>query len=363
MNLDIANTMKYTISRPTSIEPRKIYLIKIVNSFHRIEINAFDNDNKENLCHCYFIDTGTNGWYGRDIIFDCPPQFQIIPKFAKKFSLFRLEDFNQNETAKIFIKSYLMNKIVQCAIRTDIMDYLTGNSNGAISAIFFKTDANKKPINLNQVILEKICDTIPLPTLSAETSNEVQISYVSPFDGSIYCHTKGSLVHIKFIEKVINRLADVGITNVFKHVLPSNINCDSEPYLAFDRDEKHWYRVQILLVPENQRQLQTPPRSASCYFVDYGMTKKISFHNIFTLTGVLSKYPHQALQLVLDSIQMTSKRIERLRQLIKSKDVVYVDLVQNEMCASALPTVIIKKYQGMDNNGELFTINQKLMDI
>lgn len=344
MTSDIVSTTKNTVSHPQCVEPRKIYLIKVSDTYHRIVINAFDNDNKENLCHCFFIDFGTNGWHSRDIIFDCPAEFQIIPKFAIKFSLFRLEDFSENPLAREFVSECLSNKTVQSVIRSDATKYLSGNLGAAISVIFFETVVNGNRINLNQVILEKTCDAIPTPTLFAEIPNQVQISYVSPFDGSIYCHTEESQAHLRFIENVINRLANVGIASLFKHVLPSDLKCNSELYLAYDRDEKRWYRAQVLLIHGDQDHHQTPSRSASCFFVDYGMTKKISFHNICTLTGVLSKYPHQALRTVLDGVQMTSEQIGCLRQLLNPKDVVSVNLVHSEMCASEVPQVIIKKY-------------------
>lgn len=347
-------------SRPDFIEPRKIYLCKMFNFYHRIEINAFDNDNKQNLCHCLFIDVGSDGWHKRDIIYNCPEEFQSIPRFAVKCSLFRLEDFHENVAAKKYLNFYLRDRIIQAVIRTAGEDYIeqldSGNSNIPIEVIFFKTDPNGVQINLNQLILEKTCASIQPAQLNPNEINIVRISYVSPFDGSVYCHTKESIVNLQFIEKVINRLAGIGISSLFSHVLPSDIKCNGDVYLAYDRDDKRWYRVKVLMA-DGKVDNQMSTRSASCFFVDYGMTKKISFHNIFTLTGVLSKYPHQVLLTRLSNVKMTSANIEKAREMLQAPDIVTMNLVGTDTCSIPRALVTIKKWIFKHNGTELCLIN------
>lgn len=324
-----------------------IYLVLIAECYHRIRIEKIDLN--ENQAFCFYIDIGDQEWFSCNEIYECDKKFIDFPAQAICFSLFGLEDFAENPNAKQHVDEYLAGKSLIAEILTNELEYTkqmeSNDLDPKIQIILYDTSSDDD-IQLNPLILEKICEKTVAPQLERLKLNSVIISYIND-SGDIYCQLTNSKSSLHYINKLIHQLTEGGSTldfNQYRYVQSDVQNPIQNLYLIYDNDNDKWYRAAILPTKsvQNTKTIATKTyESMKC--VDYGMIKCVAHENIYRLdllSAALSKYPAQAILVRLNDVQNYNENIvARLRGLFHSNASVIIQVVQ----ISTIPYVNIYK--------------------
>lgn len=312
---------------------------------YRVRIEKVDENRRMALC--FLIDYGDEEWWSFGQIYEGDSKLFQLPAQAIRFSLFNLEDFAENPYAKPEVDEYLAGKTLIAEVKSTRVEYLAqceSSVDAKVKAIFYDTSSDED-VQLNKIILERICEKVAPPQLQCGNKwNPVYVSHISS-EGDIYVQLysdKGNTVHN--IKQLIHRLTQNGIGKQFARTSPtSNDYTVNELYLVQDTNDLKWYRATIL-----------PTKSAItttelCKYVDYGMTKHVPCENIYRLdllSAALSKYPHQAILVRLhDVTNYNPKIVARLRGLLCSGSPVLAQIVG---VSSMIPMVSICKR--LENN-------------
>lgn len=301
---------------------------------------------------CFLIDYGDEEWWSLDQIYEGDAKLFELPAQAIRFSLFNLEDFAENPHAKQEVDEYLAGKTLIAEVKSTKAEYMAQCEScvdAKIKAVFYDTSSDED-VQLNKVILEKICENVEPPQLQRSKWNPVCVSYVSD-DGDIYVqllNDKGNTVHN--IKQLIHRLTQNGISKQFVctngKVTDSTAN---ELYLIQDNTDLKWYRAEILPRKSINNAATANDSAERCKYVDYGMTTFVPRTNIYRLdllSAALSKYPQQAIHVRLhDVTNYNAKIVARLRGLLCSGAPV---LAQIANVTSMIPMVNICKR--LENN-------------
>lgn len=296
---------------------------------YRVRIEKIDTTRKMALC--FLIDYGDEEWWSLEQIYEGDAKLFQLPAQAIRFSLFNLEDFAENPHAKQEVDEYLAGKTLIAEIKSTQSEYQVqceSSVDAKIKAVFYDT-SSEEDVQLNKVILEKICEKVEPPQLQRQKWNPVYVSHISD-TGDIYVqlhNDKGNTVHN--IKQLIHRLTQNGITKQFVRLNTKRSTNDNtvhahELYLIQDPSDQKWYRAAIL----NNFNDDT---NELCKYVDYGMTKRIPRDNIYrldVLSVALSKYPHQAILVRLNDVtNYNPKIVARLRGLLCSGSPVLAQVV------------------------------------
>lgn len=311
---------------------------------YRVRIEKIDQDRKMALC--FLIDYGDEEWWSLDQIYEGDSELFKLSAQAIRFSLFNLEDFAENPHAKQEVDEYLAGKTLIAEIKSTQAEYMAqceSSVDAKIKAIFYDTSSDDD-VQLNKVILEKICEKVEPPQLQRSKWNPVCVSYIGD-NGDIYVqlqNDKGNTVHN--IKQLIHRLTQNGFNKQFAQISANITPTANDLYLIQNPNDLKWYRAVILP--------QKAPRNDSaelCKYVDYGMTKLVPRENIFRLdllSAALSKYPHQAILVRLHEItNYNPKIVARLRGLLCAATTVLAQIVSH---TSMVPMVNICKR--LENN-------------
>lgn len=302
---------------------------------YRVRIEKIDTNRKMALC--FLIDYGDEEWWSFDQIYEGDSKLFQLPAQAIRFSLFNLEDFAENPHAKKEVDEYLAGKTLIAEIKCTQSEYMAqceSSVDAKIKAIFYDTSSDED-VQLNKVILEKICENVEPPQLQRSKWNPITVSYISD-NGDIYVQLhsdKGNTVHN--IKQLIHRLTQNGINKQFARInaKPSaNEFKANELFLIHDTNDAKWYRAAIL--PKTSQVAGDGGdhgATEQCKLVDYGMTKLVPRENIYRLdqlSAALSKYPQQAILVRLhDVTNYNSKIVARLRGLLCSGTPVLAQIV------------------------------------
>lgn len=313
---------------------------------YRVRIEKIDENRKVALC--FLLDYGDEEWWSFEKIYEGDAKLFQLPAQAVRFSLFNLEDFAENPHAKQEVDEYLAGKTLIAEVKSTQAEYLAqceSSVDAKVKAVFYDTSSDED-VQLNKVILEKICEKVEPPQLQRSKWNPVYVSYISDA-GDIYVQLhsdKGNTVHN--IKQLIHRLTQNGINKQFARLtakLTANDFTANELYLIQDQADSKWYRAAIL--PKKT----TDETTELCKYVDYGMTKLVPRENIYRLdllSVALSKYPHQAVLVRLhDVTNYNPKIVARLRGLLCSGSPVLAQIVN---VSSMIPMVDICKR--LENN-------------
>lgn len=325
---------------------------------NRIRIEKIDKT--RNAALCFLIDYGDEEWWSLDQIYDGDSKLFELPAQAIRFSLYNLEDFAENPHAKQEIDELLAGKILIAEVRSTEVEYSvqceSTDMDAKVKAIFYDTTSDED-IQLNKVILDKICEKAEPPQLKRTKWNPVYISHITD-NGDIYCqlyNEKANTVHN--IKQLIHRLTQNGVDKQYRFSIKHTINdlTANELFLIYDDSDRKWYRAAILA---NQK---ANDAYELCKYIDYGMTKFVARHNIYRLqmlSTALSKYPHQAIHVRLNDIkQYNAKVVARLRGLLCSNQPVLAQVVGT---VSMIPMVNICKRLESQENKILCNINDTI---
>lgn len=298
---------------------------------------------------CFLIDYGDEEWWSLDQIYEGDAKLFELPAQAVRFSLFNLEDFAENPHAKQEVDEYLAGKTLIAEVKSTQAEYMAqceSSVDAKIKAVFYDTSSDED-LQLNKMILEKICEKVEPPQLQRSKWNPVCVSYISD-GGDIYVqlyNDKGNTVHN--IKQLIHRLTQNGISKQF---IRTNGKAENELYLIQDNNDLKWYRAVILPKKSiNSSAAATDDSIELCKYVDYGMTTFVPRENIYRLdllSAALSKYPHQAIHVRLNDVtNYNAKIVARLRGLLCAGTPV---LAQIANVTSMIPMVNICKR--LENN-------------
>lgn len=288
---------------------------------YRVRIEKMDANRKMALC--FLLDYGDEEWWSLDQIYEGDAKLFELPAQAIRFSLFNLEDFAENPHAKQEVDEYLAGKTLIAEVKSTQTEYMAqceSSVDAKIKAVFYDTSSDED-VQLNKVILEKICEKVEPPQLQRSKWNPVCVSYISD-DGDIYVqlyNDKGNTVHN--IKQLIHRLTQNGISKQFTRTngkFSANSDCTAnELYLIQDANDLKWYRAVIL--PKKNSNIDDDSMEL-CKYVDYGMTTFVPRENVYRLdllSAALSKYPHQAIHVRLNDVtNYNAKIVARLRGLL-----------------------------------------------
>lgn len=324
---------------------------------HRVRIEKIDA--AANRALCFLIDYGDQEWRPLAQIYDSEIKLFHLPAQAVRFSLYNLEDFAENPQAKHEIAEHLAGKTLIAEIKSSEAEYTvqceSSDMDAKVKAIFYDTSSDED-IQLNQVILRKICANAEPPQLKRSKWNSVHVTHISD-DGDIYCqlHTETSTM-IHNIRQLIHRLTINGVEKQYR--IDAGAMADSVPTelcLVYDDGDDRWYRAAMLAT---QR-----PGSAGVdvKYIDYGMAKSVAREHIYRLdklSTALCKYPHQAILVRLNNIEAYNARIvARLRGLLCANQPV---LVQVTGFLGTIPVVTICKRVESQQSTILVKINDAI---
>lgn len=324
---------------------------------HRVRIEKIDK--AKNTALCFLIDYGDQEWRQLDQIFDSDSRLFQLPAQAIRFSLYNLEDFAENPHAKREIDEHLAGKTLIAEIKSSEAEYTvqceSTDMDAKVKAIFYDTSSDED-IQLNKVILHKICANAEPPCLKRSKWNSVIVTHITD-SGDIYCqlnNDKANTIHN--IKQLIYRLTQTAIDKQSRITATSSSALTStELYLIYDDSEHKWYRAAILPTPNSNG------KTESCKYVDFGMTKMVSREHIYRLdmlSTALSKYPHQAIHARLNETKTFNARIvARLRGLLCSSQPV---LAQVAGYSATIPLVNICKRLESQESTVLCNINDTI---
>lgn len=313
-----------------------------------------------NAALCFLIDYGDQEWRQLDQIYDSDSKLFQLPPQAIRFSLFNLEDFAENPHANHEIDEHLAGKTLIAEIKSNEAEYSMQcesiDMDAKVKAIFYDTSSDED-IQLNKVILHKICVNAEPPHLKRHKWNTVKITHIND-NGDIYCQLRNEKVNTNHnIEQLIYRLTQNGIDQQYR-IAAKPTAADFTPnqlYLAYDDSDKKWYRAAILPIENDDA-------TVCCKYIDFGITKTVACGNIFRsdmLSTALSKYPQQAIHVRLNDIKTyTARVVARLRGLLCSNQKVLVQVAPG--CSGTIPMVTICKRLDTQASTVLCNINDTI---
>lgn len=331
----------------------KIYLVSISECWYRVRIEK--KDSAQNRALCFFIDVGDVEWFPNDQIHHCHLKFVKFPAQAICLSLFGLEDFAENPNAKQHFDDYLVGKslIAEILSKSDeyVLEMRSDDLEPKIQTILYDTSSDED-IQLNPLILEKICDKTVIPELQRIVYNHVYISYIND-NGDIYCHLSNSKCSLHYINKLIHQLTEGKFDySQYRYVPTENLTNQSNLYLVYDNNDNKWYRAEILSDNSTSNDMEL------CKYIDYGMIKEIEQDQIYRLdllSAALQKYPAQAILVRLNEISCYNENvIARLRGLLDPNS----EVIARVFGSSKIPLVNI--YKRLPQSKMLCNINDTI---
>lgn len=300
--VDIELDQMVNRKKPDTIKVGHIYLICALECLHRVRIDH--NDMEKKRCLCFYIDNGDEEWFLMDEIYECKPEFVKFPAQAICLSLFGLEDFAENPNAKQHLDAVLLSKTLIGDVASTQDEFEQQDSSDYIAAkvqIALYDTSSEEDVNLNPIILDKICADCIEPTFQPNSLTNVFISHVAT-NGDVYCQLRGTSGGVHYVQKLIHHLTQFKF-NRQQHQLIVDVQSKKleskkdQLYLIQDTEDKKWYRATIL---DN-----SAVDTFNMFYVDFGMARIVQTSNIFCLDSLsvaLFKYPYQAIMCQLHEI-------------------------------------------------------------
>lgn len=298
---------------------------------YRVRVETIKQTEKTALC--FYIDDGFQEWLSYDAA--DPSLYQLdrdlfkIPAQVIHFTLFNLEDFAENTVAGDVIQKELKDKKFVAKIKMSHAQFdeqlESVDAVARINVILFDTSTDAD-INVNKVLIERICERMRPPQLEPFKSSIVNVMHIGE-SGELFCRMHGSK-DMHAIKQIIHRLTGGGIAEAYRVQKNDLIGAKVDAlYLVLDKSSERWYRAQIL--PSMSQHSQ----KVMCKFIDYGHIKHIEYEDVYDLKRLsfaLAKYPHQAITARLNDLEYeayTPKLITRLRDLLVGHKPVSLEVV------------------------------------
>lgn len=301
---------------------------------------------------CFLVDIGDVKWFDEDNLFSCPHEFRNIPPMAMRFALYGLIEFSENRHANDIVVKELTNKECWAKIKIKPSEfYKQKGKHLPIPVILYHSLDRSTRVNINALVMEEIVSTFKPPRLSRSTTNYVSITHISQVTGNIFCHAFHGINDLKYVNTLIDALILNGIQRCYDNIRSETAlhetlaqNCN-KLYLVYSEHKREWYRALILQletdVSGSKGKNISSHCSVYCFLVDYGVTRVVKLTNVYELSGMLARYPHQSIAMTLDGVQMTRDNIHKLKKLLLPGDNVMVDVVETLNCIDTQKTKTI----------------------
>lgn len=298
---DIELDLMLERKRPETLQVGNIYIVIVSECTYRVRIDRNMLVEKQSLC--FLIDVGDEEWFNMDEIYECKEQFLKFPAQAICLSLFGLEDFAENPSAKEHLDNMLTHKALIGEVLSNQDEYeaqLASEDQAAKVRVGLYDTSSDEDVHLNNVILTMICDSYVAPALQPVGYTNAVISHVDD-EAAVYCQLRSSSGGLQYVQKLIHHIVHYDFNQDQHRICSSEIvakeNTPQKPvYLVKDNETAKWYRATVL------------DRNGSDYrmfYVDFGMTRLVNGTNIFrldSLSAALNRYPYQAIKCRLHDI-------------------------------------------------------------
>lgn len=331
------------------IQEGRIYLVTNNSNWSRVRVDSVDFNNQ--ACRCFCIDTGEQEDYNE--LYECNQNYLKLPHQAICFSLAFLEDFEGNRYANqplndILSRSQFIARVMTTQKEFEINNNVEGEM--PIKVILMNPEFPNLENNMNQTILETICNKTPPPQLERAALTLVKITYVSE-GGDVFCQVKDvGLTGLTYIQRLTDSLiADEAKKHLRK---PLETECPDIRYLIQDRSTGKWYRA----TPEVPVSLMNTVHRMYC--IDFGFSMEVAEEDIYQLeplSQALCKFPAMAIKCRLYQLQnMTEPIVARIKGLL-SEDCECIMKVM--VSTSVVPQVnCYMRHQG----GTFFCVNESI---
>jgi tudor domain-containing protein 1/4/6/7 len=296
--------LKYLHDKPENpasgqIKLDRVYLCSVSDCWHRARVVGLNE--KESEANCFFIDQGDFETLKFDELFECPGEFMKLPAQAFSVSLFGLEDFIENPNSNVHLEEALHWKSLIGKIMSKKVDFETQNR---IDVKLFDTSSEVEDVDLNELILDKILSSNPLPCFNPNGMNNVKITHI---DDYIYCQSIESFNYINGL--IMNLIKSNWNKAEHQGLYPENVKNLKRFYLIFDAKRNNWFRASIVSAKADKK-------TFTMNFVDAGIVEDVEISNIYRIDKIsiaLTLYPAQVIKFKLFRIEMTEGVKSRLR--------------------------------------------------
>lgn len=295
--------MKMITDEKVVTDPKvdEYYLIKCDSNFIRVQLREIISEEE---CEVFFVDNGESDTILLSDLRFLPTEYLNLPAQAIQCKLSYVDV--SHEAAQI----YLMNNVIAKSFVAEVVKLPSAEDNVA-TIILHNTNDENQNINVNNCILDLIIKKIEPPVLTQRHVTLVKLLQVEA-NTSPYLQIQGE--NLSFLENVLKEVHDnmdvVEIHGLSAHPRMSSRNHQKQ-FLCQYRNT--WRRGIIV----NTDDLRKP----TVLFIDYGITEKVLFNEIFDIDKVLpplKNFPAQAVQvnlLNLPASKLNVGVIHRLREL------------------------------------------------
>lgn len=354
--VDIELDLMQSRQRPAQLLVGHIYLVVVSECTYRVRIAR--NDFEARRCLCFYVDVGDEEWVAMDEIYVCKPQFLRFPAQAICLSLFGLEDCAENPIAPQHLVEQLLNKTLIGDVASRREDYEQQEASADVAAkvvVALYDTSSEEDVQLNSLILERICAHSQPPQLDLTGVTNVVISHVTD-GGDVYCQPLTMTGGIHYVQKLIHHITRFGF-NPDHHRLDANALEASGGgaggrlvLLVQDESDGKWYRATVL---------QRAAERSQVFYVDHGMTRTVATAKMYRLDSmcqVLHSYPFQAIVCKLHDVpRLSAAQLASLRGYLRPG---VQAMVKIRGLQQKVPVVKIFIRQA---DGPLFTVNDVIL--
>ncbi|KMY95249.1 uncharacterized protein Dsimw501_GD11509, isoform B [Drosophila simulans] len=299
---------------------QEVYLVEMADGWNRVRAISVDEETRS--CRCHFIDFGDVGMFHLEDLFQCPPQFLVLPAQAVCLSMYALDKFEDHPHAHKVLTKELDGQTVVAHVLTTEKQFLElgGSAQGVVEngkrraclvATLYDT-STAEDIHLNDLVASRITKCTPAPSLSDGKTTPILVSHIND-DGDLMVLLRND--DLKFVERSIAQtVADLGEQD---RVSYSDLLHDRHIFVCDETVDgvKQWFRGRLVTRPLNPEE-----ETFDVYYVDDGRQRKTHISNIYRLEAnnrALATFPPQALPVRLHDVpEIGGHMLHRLRGLI-----------------------------------------------
>ncbi|XP_052839986.1 tudor domain-containing protein 7A isoform X2 [Drosophila gunungcola] len=339
----------------------EIYLVELPDGWNRVRVISVNEEQRS--CSCHFVDFGDVALFESEELFQCPPQFLVLPPQAVCLSMYALDKFEDHPHAQAVLTKELDGQSVVAHVLTTEAQFLelggdpqgvleNGKRRACLVATLYDT-STAEDIHLNDLVAGRITKCTPAPTLCDEEkigkTTPVLVSHIND-DGDLLVLLRND--DLKFVERSIAQtVADLGEQD---RVSYSDLLHDRHVFVCDESVEglKQWFRGRLATRPKNPEE-----ETFDVYYVDDGRQRKTHISNIYRLEAnnrALATFPPQALPVRLHDVpEIAGQMLGRLRGLMPARSQALLKVVAKDG-AKPLVNVFIR---GQDPESMYMCVN------
>ncbi|XP_015012194.2 tudor domain-containing protein 7B isoform X2 [Drosophila erecta] len=348
----IGRQMESPVFRQKVFKPhvQEVYLVEIPDGWNRVRVISVDEETCS--CRCHFVDFGDVAMFHFEDLFQCPPQFLVLPAQAVCLSMYALDKFEDHPHAQQVLTKELDGQTVVAHVLTTEKQFVelggaaqgvveNGKRRACLVATLYDT-STAEDIHLNDLVASRITKCTPAPSLSDENkigkTTPILVSHIND-DGDLMVLLRND--DLKFVERSIAQtVADLSAQD---RVSYSDLLHDRHIFVCDESVDgvKQWFRGRLVTRPLNPEE-----ETFDVYYVDDGRQRKTHISNIYRLEAnnrALATFPPQAIPVRLHDVpEIAGQMLGRLRGLIPSRTEALLKVVAKDG-AKPLVNVFIRE--------------------